>query len=389
MRILHVIPALAPRFGGPPKVVVEMCRELARRGEQVSIYTTNFDGPRKLDVPLLKTVHDDSGLDIRYFPVYPHTSYCLSVPLAAALKRDVPGYDIVHVHSLYRFSTTAAAHYCRVFGVPYVMRPHGTLDPFMFLRHRPRKWLYEALFDRPHLEGAAAVQFTALDEMELAKATGFALNGVIVPLGVKPERAAGEADAEEFRARWPETRGKKVILFLGRVNFKKGLDLLVRAFGDVCRHRDDVHLFLAGPDDEGYGARVRRWLEDLGLLGRTTFSGMILGREKAAALAAAHVFVLPSYSENFGVAVVEALAGGLPTIISNKVNIWREVAQAGAGIVVNCDVAELKQALLEVLEESSAAAADERGWAEARERELQLARGGRQADGSLPRHRNP
>ena len=331
-------------------MVSEMCRELARRGEQVAIYTTNLDGPGNLNIPLRRPIRDESGLETTYFPIYPHSYYCMSVSMAAALKRDVPRYDIVHIHSLYRFTTTAAAHYCHAYGVPYLMMPHGTLDPFMFQRHRPRKRLYEALFDRPHLDGAAAVHFTTLEEMELAKATGFGLKGVIVPLGVVPEKLGGEEDVEEFRAKWPQTRGKKVVLFLGRVNFKKGLDLLARAFGEVCRQRDDVHLFIAGPDDEGYGTQVRRWLEDEAVLGRTTFSGMVLGREKAAALAAADVFVLPSYSENFGIAVAEALAAGLPVVISNRVNIWREVALAGAGIVVNCDVAELKRALLEVLD---------------------------------------
>jgi glycosyltransferase involved in cell wall biosynthesis len=352
VRILHVIPALAPRFGGPPKVIVEMCRELARRGEQVALYTTNFDGPGKLKVPLFEPQRDESGLEIRYFPVYPHSYYVMSLSLAAALKRELPGYDLVHIHPLYRFTTAAAAHYCSMFGIPYVMRPHGSLDPFLFRRHRLRKRIYERVFDRVYLGRAAAVQFTSREEMELARGTGFAFNGVVVPLAVTvPDMTDAGRRAEEFRARWPATRGHRVILYLGRLTFKKGLDLLVRAFGEVCRRRSDVHLFIAGPDDEGYGAQVRRWLQDEGVLDRATFSGILLGAEKSAAFATADVFVLPSYSENFGVAVLEALASGVPTIISNRVNIWREIADADAGLVVNCDAAELQRALLAMLDD--------------------------------------
>ena len=349
MRILHVIPSLAARDGGPSKAAVEMCRELIRRGEHAEIYTTNAEGEGCLDVPLGRPI-DVRGVGVTYFPIDGGHYYKFSRSMAAALRANVPRYDVVEINSLYQFPSTIAAHYCRKYGVPYVLRPHGTLDPYLYRRHPLRKRVYEVLVERRNLANAAAVHFTTAEEMELAKATGFGLKGVIVPLGVVPEKPGGEEAAEEFRVKWPQTRGKRMVLFLGRLNFKKGLDLLARALGEVCRQRDDVHLFIAGPDDEGYGTQVRRWLEDEAVLGRATFSGMILGREKAAALAAADVFVLPSYSENFGIAVVEALAAGLPVVISNRVNIWREVALAGAGIVINCDVAELTRALLEVLD---------------------------------------
>ena len=142
-----------------------------------------------------------------------------------------------------------------------------------------------------------------------------------------------------------------MILFLGRINFKKGLDLLALAYGIVARQRDDVHLVLAGPDNEGYGRKVRKWLTEEGVLERVTFTGMILGKTKVAALRDADVFVLPSYTENFGVAVVEAMTCGLPVVISNKVNIWNEVTEAEAGVVVNCKPNELAEALLELLDD--------------------------------------
>jgi len=349
MRILHVIPSLAVRYGGPPKAAVEMCEELARRGERVAIYTTDLDGSGRLDVPIGRPIFHESGLETRYYRAYPHGSYTFSLPLAAALRDSIAAFDIVHIHSLYRFSSTIAAFYARRARVPYIVRPHGTLDPYMFSRHRLRKWPYELLFERRNLECAAAVHFTAAEEMKLAQTLGLAFRGVIAPLGVAVPHGR-RPGPEALNSRWPATRGKKTLLYLGRLTLKKGLDLLAKAYGAISRERDDVHLLIAGPDDEGYGARVREWLRAERVLNRTTFTGMLLGEHKSIVLGGADIFVLPSFSENFGIAAVEAMAAGLPIVISNRVNIWREVALAGAGIAVNCDVADLKRALLEVLD---------------------------------------
>jgi glycosyltransferase involved in cell wall biosynthesis len=335
MRILHVVSSVAPRFGGPSKAVLEMCRELAKRGEQPEIYTTNVDVDGRLDVPLESPV-DMYGVRITYFPVEAFNLYKLSRPLARALAASIREFDIVHIHSLYQFPATIAAYYCRRYGVPYVVRPHGTLDPFLYRRHRIRKWVYETLWERRNLAAAAAVHFTAEEEMELAGSLGLEFHGVVVPLGVELEEL--RVPTRRLADFWPETTGKKVLLFLGRINFKKGLDVLAQAFGAIARNRPDVHLLLAGPDNEGFGSHVRRWLEVEGVLQQATFAGMVTGQRKAVALAQSAVFVLPSYTENFGIAVVEAMAATLPVVISNRVNIWREVGRSGAGLVVDPEV---------------------------------------------------
>jgi glycosyltransferase involved in cell wall biosynthesis len=350
LKILHVIASLAPRYGGPSKVCLELCRELARRGEQVAIYTTNIDGDGELDVPLGTPLVKD-GIEIGYFTVQTPRYYKFSIPLARALKAAIPEYDLVHIHSLYLFPSTVAAYYSRHYGVPYLIRPHGTLDPYLFRRHRGRKWIYERLFEWRNLNNAAAVHFTTVEEHELTCPLGLKAPGVVVPPGVNLQDYADIPPVGTFMAAHPETYGKKIILYLGRLNFKKGLDLLAKAFGEVVRERDDVHLVLAGPDDDGYGAEVRQWLVADGVIGKCTFTGMLLGADKLAAFSDADVFVLPSYTENFGVAVVEAMVCGLPVVISNKVNIWREVAQAHAGLVVNCDAQEVSNALLTLLED--------------------------------------
>ncbi len=349
MRVLHIIPSLAARDGGPTKAVVEMCRELVRRGHQAAIYTTNLDGAGELDVPLEVPVNV-MGAQVRYFSVGASKYYKISSRLAAALRSEIPNCSVVHIHSLYQFPSTIAAHYCRRFRVPYLIQPHGVLDPFMYRHHRLRKWLYEILIERRNLKGAAAVHFTTRDEMALARSHGLIFRSAVVPLGVGLEQD-GTADGALLRRAFPETFGKRLILFFGRLNFKKGLDILAHAFGEVGRRCDDVHLVIGGPDNDGYSREVKDWLRGEGVLAKTTFAGMLLGELKAATLAAADLFVLPSYTENFGIAVVEAMAAGLPVVISNKVNIWREVEEAGAGLVVNPEAHEVAGAILKLLEE--------------------------------------
>jgi glycosyltransferase involved in cell wall biosynthesis len=352
VRILHVIPSLATRHGGPPKAVAELCQELARRGEEVAIYTTNIDGRSRLDVPFNRPLRMADRLEVRYFRVMLPGLFGFSPDFAKTLHGTIKSYDIVHIHSLYRFISTVAARYARREGVPYIVRPHGTLDPFIFRRHRGMKQIYETLFERRNLEAASAVHFTAAEEMELAQLCGIRFCGVVVPLGVEADSDAEQRNAADLNRRWPVTLGKKTILYLGRLNFKKGLNILAKAFGTVARTRDDVHLLIAGPDDEGYGRQVAQWLCAEGVLAKTTFTGMLVGPDKAIAQHGADVFVLPSYSENFGIAVVEAMAAGLPVIISNRVNIWREVAESNAGLVVNCCPNEVATAISSLLDNS-------------------------------------
>ena len=377
LRILHVIASLAPRYGGPSQVCLELCGELARRGEQVSIYTTDIDGGGRLDVPLGRPVRTD-GVEVRYFPVQSPRRYVMSWPLARALREAVPRQDVVHLHSLYLFPPTAAAYYCRRAGVPYLLRPHGTLDPYLYRRHRARKWLYERLVEWRNLERAAALHFTTLEEAELTRPLRLSTRGVVVAPGVHLERY--RRDGSGVPPPWPERPGRRVVLFLGRINFKKGLDLLARAFGDLARQRADVHLVLAGPDDDGYGATVRRWLGEAGVLERCTIAGMQVGAAKLAALHRADVFVLPSYSENFGVTVVEAMACGLPVVVSDRVNIWREIAEARAGLVVPPDAGRISRALAAVLDHPDRAGMAERGRRLVAERFTWPAAGARMLD---------
>lgn len=354
MNILHVIANLAPRYGGPSKACLEMARAVATRGHRVSIYTTNQDGDGVLPV-LLESPVIDNGVEIRYFPIQPPKFWGTSLPLARAINRDLALYDIVHIHSLYLFHDLVTGRACRKYRVPYIIRPHGTLDPYLYQRHRLRKKIMELLFENRNIKNATALHYTTEEEMLLARPYVFNSPGVVVPNGLNWTEYEKLPPSGTFRKLFPQVGDNRLVLFLGRLNFKKGFDLLVPAFAKTLKTVTDIHLVIAGPDNDGYGAKVRGWLRKYGLLDKTTFTGMLEGADKLAAFRDAEMFVLPSYTENFGISVLEAMACGVPVVLSDKVNIWREVKGAGAGLVVPTDQESLAQAMSVLLKDQLSA----------------------------------
>lgn len=350
MRILHVLANISPRYGGPATVCTETCRALARVGEEVTIYTTDKDFPEgRLDVPSNTPVTQDE-YTTWYFPVQ-FSPYMVSMDMARALYRHAKEFDLIHIHGLYRFPQAIAAYYARRYKVPYIVSPHGSLDPFLFYRrrHRLTKRVYEYLVELQNLNKAAAIHFTNEEEMILTQPLGLTPPAIVVPIGLELAEYRNLPKGGSFTDRY-DLVGKKIILHLGRINFKKGLDILVRAFARVASTREDVCLVLAGPDNEGYGKQVNKWLVQEGVEDKVLFTGMLQGVDKLAVFKDADIFALPSYSENFGIAAVEAMACGLPVIISDKVNIWREVQGAEAGLVTHCDVDEVAEAILLLLD---------------------------------------
>jgi glycosyltransferase involved in cell wall biosynthesis len=225
------------------------------------------------------------------------------------------------------------------------------MDPYIFRRHRWRKELLERLYERRNFRHAAAIHFTTQEEMELARAALHFSKGIVIPLGLWVEDYRRPQTEGTFRRLFPEVGQRRIILFLSRLNFKKGLDLLIPAVGKLSRRRDDIHLVVAGPEEDGFGKNVLSWISQSGSTGKVTLTGMLQGGAKLAVLQDAEMLVLPSYSENFGVAVVEAMACGLPVVISDKVNIWREVESAKAGLVTACDPTEIARAIEVLLDD--------------------------------------
>ncbi|ALG67523.1 glycosyltransferase [Beggiatoa leptomitoformis] len=348
MNILHVIANLAPRYGGPAKACFEIARAVAQRGHNVTIYTTNQDGDTELDEPLNQLLQRD-GVNLRFFPIQSPRFWGTSLPMATALAHIIPNMDIVHVHSLYLFHNLVAPWLCRWYKKPYLMLPHGTLDPFLYHRHRQRKQLMEWAFENRNIRHTTAMHFITPEEQTLANPYIFNAPSVVVPLGLNLEEYDQPSPPNWLARYYPETKDKKIILFFGRIHFKKGLDLLIPAFITLAQQQADIHLVIAGPDDENYADSLKLLLQTSDMLHRVTFTGMVQGEEKLAVLRESYVFALPSYSENFGIAVLEAMACRCPVLISDKVNLHHDIQAAQAGVIVPCEQHALQQALAELL----------------------------------------
>lgn len=331
------------------KSVHEMARSLVKHEIDVTVFTTSADGPDDLNVPLQQeTVLE--GVKVWYFPAQEPRSFFRSSEFGRAVKKQVTAFDLVHLNWLYVYPTLAAARACLAGEVPFILSPRGMLDPHAIsLRGRWKKVLYLKFVEGKHLRGARAVHFTSDGERDQALSAGWRLRAAVVPNGLSLEDYREPPKPDGLLARFPEIEGKRCLLFLGRLNYIKGLDLLARAWPLVVKAVSDAHLLLAGPDDGGYGNKVRSWLREGNAEGSTTFTGMLVGEEKLAALHLAYALVSPSHLESFGMSIVEAMACGKPVVITDRVNIHREVETAGAGVATPCTAEHLARAIIDVL----------------------------------------
>lgn len=342
MKVLHVIPSVGRLRGGPSFAMRRIAAALAAGGLSVEVATTNDNGPERLHVPLGTPV-EEGGVVWRYFPLDAYF-YNTSFALARWLMSSVADYDVVHIHAVFSFCSTAAAFACRRRRVPYVVRPLGVLNRWGMQNRRP--WLKSLSFrwiDRRILEGAALVQYTSEQERDEAALLGVNCPSTIIPNPV--DASPGGAVRGAFRARYPELAENKIILFLSRIDPKKGLDLLLPAFVEVRRRHREAVLLIGGSGPADYLMEMQRTAAELGIATGVRWLGFLGGEEKDQVLADADVFVLPSYSENFGISVVEAMAAGLPVVITDQVGVHGEIAAAAAGIVTTCEVNSIAGAL--------------------------------------------
>jgi len=350
MKVLHVITALPPRSGGPTTVLKALTKQQAKAGLEVTICTTNVDHARAiLDVPPNAPIRED-GVTSWYFSV-DFRPLVVSRALWRWARQSLQTFDLVHIHGLYRFPPTYCARLARQQAIPYIIRPHGALDPYLYTKSSASvvlKRLYERWLDLPNLHNASAIHYTAEDERRLASFLELRSPSFVVPNGIDwrpfehlPERGAFR-DAIGVGA-------ALLVLFLGRLHHKKGLDILIPAFDQVRRGVTHARLAIVGPANDGYGDQVRDWVRARGLEQTVVFVEFVTGADVVQAYVDADLFVLPSYTENFGLTVVEAMACGLPVVISRHVNIHHDVAAEGAGLVTECDPDEVARAILELL----------------------------------------
>jgi len=343
MKALHVIPSIGPLRGGPSVAIQTLVLGLTHRGVETHIATTDDNGPARLPAAL-GAPQLDQGVVYWHFPRQTRFYTC-SLPMTKWLWRHMRDYDVVHIHALFSYPSTAAAWIARARGVPYIIRPLGVLNRWGMQRRRPLlKRLSFRLCEKKILERAAAVHYTSEQERQEAEELGFESRGVVIPNPLQPDNGARPAKGR-FRARHPGLQGKLVYLFLSRVDEKKGLDLLLPAFARLKESFPQSALVIAGSGPAALMDSLRRLARALKLGDEVVWTGFLEGQAKAEALADADAFVLPSYSENFGVAVVEAMSRGLPVVVSDQVGIHPEIAARGAGLVIPCRVEPLTDAM--------------------------------------------
>jgi glycosyltransferase involved in cell wall biosynthesis len=356
--VLHVISTLDLAGGGPPAALAGLTRAQVKAGLKVSV-VSSWTGRTH---PVLAEQLREAGIDVTL--VGPTFGRLQQHPrMHATMDRLVAAADIVHIHALWEEVQHQAARAAQRHGKPYLIRPCGMLDPWSLRQSRLKKKIYMAWRLRQNLQRATAIHFTSQTEAELTAPLALGAPPIIEPNGVSLSEFEELPPPGAFRSRYPQLDGKRMVLFLSRIHHKKGLDLLIPAFAQA--NVKDAVLVLAGPDHDGYGLTLRSEIVRLGIEDRVIWTGMLYGRDRVAAFADADLFCLPSYQENFGIAVVEALAAGTPVVISDQVNIWQEIQSAAVGGVVPMQTDALAAELQRWLQDASlrnAAAAKAAGF---------------------------
>jgi len=327
MHVLHVLPSLDPRTGGVAEAVVQLVNHMPLYGCTGEVVTLDAPGASAFD-RIHGTVHG-LGPGCGF--------YGLSARLMRWLRAHADRFDAIIVHGIWQFHSIAAR--CSVLGkrTPLFVFPHGMLDPW-FQRTYPakhvKKLVYWSLAEQWVFRRANAVLFTCQAELELAREP-FLDRGLplrVSGFGIEPVPQDGSA-SEAFWNTYPSLRGKRMLLYLSRIHEKKGCDLLIDAFARVAVQHPDVYLVIAGPGESALVDRLKGAVRRRRLDAQVIWTGMLTGPIKWAAMRAAEAFVLPSHQENFGIAVVEALASGTPVLITDRVNIWQEIVVSGGGLV--------------------------------------------------------
>lgn len=321
MKILHIALSYVPAYshGGPIASVHAMNKWLVKNGADVTVYTTDINGRARLNVPLDRETLID-GVKVFYFPLS-FRPWVYSRSLHKALKENVRNFDLIHITSVFLSASALGAHYAKKFGVPYIISPRGSLmrEP---LRRKSNllKKLYLSLIEKKNLAGAAAIHFTAEAEEDEYREAGLPeRNSFIVPNGLDTEALNKTVPKGMFRKKFGISPERKIALSLGRLNWKKGFDTLIPAFRMVAEKEPKAILVIAGGDEEGYKKTIDKLIagNDLEIGRNVIFTGELLGDMKLAAFREGDVFVLPSYSENFGMTVAEAMELGLPAVVSS------------------------------------------------------------------------
>ena len=360
LRVLHVSAYFAPafRYGGPPRTILGLCRTLVNAGADVEVFTTTANGDEPLPAAPDGVTYE--GVRVRYFPLAAPSVGWRASGLADAVAREAKRADLVHVHGLWNFTAWAGVRAARAAGIPYVISPRGMLQPDAMARHHAAKILAYHVIEARNLRGAALLHATSDPEARALTAIGPRV--ALVANGVAPATVSADQVAR-VRQRFDLPRDADLLLFLGRLHPIKRLDLLADAFIRLRQSGRSACLVIAGPDEDGHRRRVEPLFARVNADVRWT--GAVDGDDKWALVSASRALVQCSDSESFGLSVAEALAAGVPVVVSER-GAWQDVAAVGGGFVVPHDARAIADALDRLLADPrSARAMGERGraWA--------------------------
>ena len=350
MKVLHVIPSLSPALGGPTQVALKIVKAIRNQGIDAEIVTTNYgDRSGVLDVPVNQRV-EYQGVPVWFLAAFPlpFKEYIFSAALTKWLWQNIDNYDILDNHYLFSYAPTCAAAIARWRKIPYTVRTQGQLTPWALKQSFCKKRLYTALIERVNLSQAAAIHCTTDQEAKDLRNFGIDTPTITLPLGVERPQTISAAKFQ-LHQQYGIPVEREIILFLSRLHHKKRPDLLIDALSEAIARNSDCHLIMAGIGETSYVNYLQKLVEEKQLGDRISWTGFVTGKQKDLLLRGSDIFALPSHSENFGIAVAEAMAAGLPVVISPGVQIAPEIATAEAGLVVQYKQ-ELTDALVRLID---------------------------------------
>lgn len=363
MKILHITSSYWPaiEFGGPINSVHQLNKFLARQGADITVYTTNA-GLRTSDVPNIdgfnfrtSDAQNIDGVKVFYFPYYGYIHWTFSPALFFAIAKNVKNFDIVHITGVWNFPVFVASFWARFYKKPYIISPRGSLmkEPLIG-KSSFKKRLYLSLISKRDLEKASVVHFTTEVEKLDYFNTGLSFKKeAIIPNSINVGDFEVKSGKDLFRKKFGVSKNKKIVLFVGRLNWIKGFGLLMPAFAEVIKKNQNIILIIVGGDENNYEETIKKMVKEYKLVSNVIFTGMLTGEEKNSAYLESDIFVLPSYSENFGMALAEAMFFELPVITTKYVGIAPNILKSKAGIIIDKDAGELADAILNLLENAS------------------------------------
>jgi glycosyltransferase involved in cell wall biosynthesis len=349
IKTLEVIPSISPGFGGPSEVVINLTREIRALGVNAEIATTNDDMPGIIDVPLGRRI-EYRGVPIYFFARSPlrFKQFLFSADITWWLWQNIKNYDLVTAHILFSYAPDLLAILARFHHIPYGARTIGMLTEWSLSQGRLKKEIYSTLIERPNLNHATFIHCTSEEEAQNVSDFGIKTPKVVIPLGVNPPVYILGAK-KQLRQQYNIAVEVPIILFMSRIHPKKRLELLVQVLSELHSQQQPFHLLIAGSGDSDYVESIRKMIAQQQLQSKITFTGFVIGQDKDLLLQGADLFVLPTYSENFGIVLAEAMAVGLPIVTTPGVHISIDIAEAQAGIIVD-DAIQLQTAISQLLQ---------------------------------------